>query len=546
MFNRQRTSVRQEIFNSSVIFSIIILIIFSLFLSIILYRTGMSKANDIIKQRNYAVNYFIDGYFSEINNTIEILAANEEIQNAPWLDLSERQRVLDLLESFTEINNNISFIYAGYRNKELLINDYVPPEGFDPTIRPWYQAAMGVKPLLSTGVPYQEIKSKEWLFSTSKSLYSTKRGYTGVISCDSSIETVMSQLKNTGYVYKSSYSFVSKPGGEILLHPNLSYLSANISEIMENTLDLNETEGTLRYRMNKTEHLVFYSRSRETNWVIWTVVDENEIINAIILQIAFWILLTGILALLLGLGQSIMLSRRFSTPLFELRKKVKAIINGTKEVNPDYQYPGNEIGIIAREVALLTEQELYARSRELEKLNTLLEQKNEELKISSAIDKLTGLYNRRQLDSDIERESRQAIRHETKFSVIMFDIDWFKKINDKYGHQTGDVILKEIALLLKNNVRSIDIPGRWGGEEFLILCPQTGLKAAEELGIRICSVVANYHFTTTEHITISVGIAELSEQEDADELIKRADANLYTAKHQGKNTVVATPKQKSN
>ena len=196
MAKTRKSSIRQEVFKSSMIFSSIILILFGLFLSSILYRSGISKANEIIKQRNYAVNFFINGYFSEINNTIEILADNKEIQNAPWLDLSARQRVLRLLKKFTEVNKNISFLYIGYENKELLINDYTPPKGYDPTIRPWYKAAMAVKPLISTGVPYQEIKSKEWLFSTSKALYSKERGcYTGVISSDSSIETVMKQLK---------------------------------------------------------------------------------------------------------------------------------------------------------------------------------------------------------------------------------------------------------------------------------------------------------------------------------------------------------------
>ena len=535
-----KTSIRKEIFNSSMIFSSIILVVFSLFLSNILYRSGMSKAYDIIKHRNYAVNFFIDGYFSEINNTIEILAANEEIQNVPWLGLSARQRVLNLYKSFAEINQNITFIYSGYENKELLINDYTPPKGFNPTVRPWYQSAMAVKPRLSTGLPYQEIKSKKWLFSTSKALFSKEHGYTGVISSDSSIEMVTDLLKQQGDVYKSSYSFVTKPDGEIILHHNASLLKKNISKIIGSPLNLDKNEGRLVYKLDNREKIAFYSRCNETDWLVITVVDKNEIIKPIIWQIFFCIILTGIIAVLLGVGQSAMLSRRFSTPLLELRKKVKTIISGNRKSDSNYKYPENEIGIIAREVGQLTEQELYIRSKELEDANILLEQKNEELKFLSTTDQLTGLYNRHKIDVNLEKECQRSVRYKTKFSVIMFDIDWFKKINDTYGHQAGDSVLKDIALLLKNNLRDIDIPGRWGGEEFLILCPQTDIEDARKLGVRICSLVANHRFTINAQVTISVGVAEFSEQEKSNELIKRADNNLYTAKHQGRNTVISS------
>ena len=234
-----------------------------------------------------------------------------------------------------------------------------------------------------------------------------------------------------------------------------------------------------------------------------------------------------------------MLSRRFSTPLIELRKKVKAIIQGNWENDSTYKYPDNEIGVISEEVVRLTGQELYAKSKELRKSNALLEQKNAELKRYSITDQLTGLYNRRKIDVDLENECQRAMRYNKKLSVIMFDIDWFKKINDTYGHQAGDSVLKDLAILIKNNLRTIDIPGRWGGEEFMIICPETGMKEVQKLGIRICSLVANFQFSINTPVTISVGVTQFSGQENSDNLIKRADDNLYKAKHKGKNTVIA-------
>lgn len=536
----EKTSIRKEIFSSSMIFSSIILIIFGLFLSNILYRSGMSKAYDIIKQRNYAVNFFIDGYFSEINNTIDILASNEDVQNVPWLSRSARERILGIYKSFTEINKNITFIYSGYENKELLLNDYIPPKDFDPTVRPWYQAAMAVKPKLSTGLPYQEIKSKEWLFSTGKALFSKKNGYSGVIACDSSIEMVVDLLKQRGDVYKSSYSFVAKTDGEIILHHNESYLKKTISEIIGSPFTLDKNEGHFVYNLNNSEKIAYYSRCNETDWLVVSVVEKNEITRVIIWQMFLCIILTGMIAVLFGVGQSVMLSRRFSTPLIELRKKVKSIILGHGTDDSGYKYPENEIGMIAREVGQLTEHELYARSQKLEEANTLLEQKNDELKILSTTDQLTGLYNRHKIDFELENECERAIRYNKKLSVIMFDIDWFKIINDTHGHQAGDSVLKDIALLINNHLRTMDIFGRWGGEEFLILCPETDIEEVRTLGVRICSLVANHQFTINKPVTISVGATEFSCQEKSNELIKRVDDNLYTAKHQGKNIVITS------
>jgi len=375
-----KLSIRKEIFNSSLIFSLIILVVFSLFLMNILYNLGISKAHDIIKQRNYAINFFVEGYFSEINNTLDILAANKEVQDALWLDSSARQRVLDLYKSFSDANHNISYIYSGYKNGELFVNDYLPPEGYDATVRPWYQKAMAAKPEISTGEPYLDINNKELLFATSKALSSNKNGYSGVISIDSSIEIISDLLKQRGDVYKSSYSFVTKPDGEVILHHNPSYLKRSMSEILGHPVSLDKTEGRLTYRLGGAEKIAYYSRNNEADWVIVTVVEKNEIIEPIIWQIFFSIVLTSLISVLLGVAQSSWLSRRFSTPLIELQKRVNAIIRGNGKTESDYIYPDNEIGIIANEVGQLAEHELYVKSEKLTELNIKLNKSLEEVK----------------------------------------------------------------------------------------------------------------------------------------------------------------------
>lgn len=521
------------------IFSCSILVVFSIFFSNILYRSGISKANDIIKQRNFAVNYFIDGYFSEVNNTIEILADNKDVQNLPWLDPSGRERVLNLFESFTRANRNLTYIYSGYEKKDLVINDYDPPIGFDPTSRPWYKAAMAVKPRLSTGLPYQDIKDKTWLFATSKALLSEEHGFSGVVSSDSSVQMVVDMLNQRGEVYKSSYSFVTKLDGEIILHHNGDYLQRHISEITGAPLTLEEEGGSISYRLDGREKIAYYSRSGETDWLVFTVVDKSEIITPVVSQILLCIALTGLIAVLLGLAQSALLSRRFSTPLLELREKVKSIIRGEPENDSDYSYPKNEIGIIAREVEQLAAHEFYARSRLLEEANRLLEDKNRELERLYITDWLTGLYNRHKMEADLEQELQRSARYGRVFSVVLFDIDWFKKINDTYGHPAGDTVLRELAQLLRANLRVTEIPCRWGGEEFLVLCPEIHQEEAKALGIRLCSLVEKHQFAIGTRVTISAGVTEFNGTEKANELIKRVDENLYTAKRDGRNRVIA-------
>lgn len=375
-----KLSIRKEIFNSSLIFSLIILVVFSLFLMNILYNLGMTKAYEIIKQRNYAINFFIEGYFSEINHTIDILAANKEVQDALWLDSSARQRVLDLYKSFSDANPNITYIYSGYKNGKLFINDYLPPEGYDATVRPWYQEAMAAKPAISTGEPYLDINNKELLFATGKALNSNKNGYSGVVSIDSSIEIISDLLKQRGDAYKSSYSFVTKPDGEVILHHNPSYLKKSMPEILGHPVSLDKTEGRLTYRLGGAEKIAYYSRNNEADWIIVTVVEKNEIIKPIIWQIFFSIVLTSLIAVLLGVAQSSWLSRRFSNPLIELQKRVNAIIRGNGKTKSDYIYPDNEIGIIAKEVGQLAEHELYIKSKQLTELNIKLNKSLEEVK----------------------------------------------------------------------------------------------------------------------------------------------------------------------
>ncbi len=168
----------------------------------------------------------------------------------------------------------------------------------------------------------------------------------------------------------------------------------------------------------------------------------------------------------------------------------------------------------------------------------LLEQKNRELERLSSINQLTGLYNRHKCEQELAAEIKRANRYGRPLSLIMFDIDWFKAVNDNYGHPAGDTVLRKIAAMLRNRIRTTDIAGRWGGEEFLIICPETGMNGAGELAEQIRADIATFDFSIGQTITISAGVAKYIPDEPVEQLIHRVDECLYAAKHRGKNQVV--------
>lgn len=158
-------------------------------------------------------------------------------------------------------------------------------------------------------------------------------------------------------------------------------------------------------------------------------------------------------------------------------------------------------------------------------------------KTLSATDRLTGIANRRKLDEVLDYEHQRSNRTSSPLAAIIADIDHFKAINDNYGHMTGDQVLIEIAKLLQRGVRQVDSVGRWGGEEFMILCPDTGLSGAGELAEKLRQVIAAHQFVGVGQKTCSFGVAEYCLGESIESLIHRADAALYQAKEGGRNQV---------
>ena len=194
---------------------------------------------------------------------------------------------------------------------------------------------------------------------------------------------------------------------------------------------------------------------------------------------------------------------------------------------------------LAAALAAVWIRKVHSYNRKLSTAYELLERKNRELAELSITDRLTDLFNRSKLDIELQREVERSNRYKVPFSLIMIDIDWFKQINDDLGHQVGDRVLQEVATRLRQRVRAADILGRWGGEEFLVICPETELAGAHELAETLRRAVADEMGGQTHSVSISLGVSQHIPGNAAEDLIRRTDERLYRAKDSGKNTVIA-------
>lgn len=209
-------------------------------------------------------------------------------------------------------------------------------------------------------------------------------------------------------------------------------------------------------------------------------------------------------------------------------------------VGPDQHLQGiasllHERSTPVDEVALQqTLDDLQSANQELRRELAVLEQ-------AASTDKLTGAWNRRRLEECVRFEIDRLDRYQHPVSLLIIDIDYFKVINDQKGHQVGDQVLRAMSLLLQKWLRSADSLTRWGGEEFVVLCPNTRRSAAAVLGERLRTEIAAHIFPAALQLSVSIGIAECRPGERWEEWFERADEALYRAKNGGRNQIRLAP-----
>ncbi len=178
--------------------------------------------------------------------------------------------------------------------------------------------------------------------------------------------------------------------------------------------------------------------------------------------------------------------------------------------------------------------------------NKSLESMMHVLESQSMMDDVTGIYNHRHLMEEIEKEVERSKRYNHVLSGMMVDVDGFKNINELYGHPVGNYILREMALVLRQSIRKIDIIGRYGGDEFIAILPEADLKSSEVVSKRILQNVRQHRFKTARDyisLTVSIGLFSFEDAStlDAAQFIEKIDQNMFQAKRSGKDTFFAMP-----
>ncbi|MCL5022773.1 MAG: diguanylate cyclase [Nitrospirae bacterium] len=225
------------------------------------------------------------------------------------------------------------------------------------------------------------------------------------------------------------------------------------------------------------------------------------------------------------------------TTMSDTKDKVSCLEAGADDCLPK---PYNEIELNARIYACLRTKALQD---ELRQKNKQLEEMLEKVETLAITDSLTGLFNRRHFEQVLEREFSRSMRYHSSLTCLMADIDYFKKVNDAHGHRTGDELLKEMSGIIKNSCREIDTVSRWGGEEFIILLPQTKKESGLLFAARMLKVISEHRFAgiAGNRMTVSIGVASVPEPsiDTGEKLINASDVALYEAKRKGRDRAEA-------
>ena len=446
-------------------------------------------------------------------------------------------------------------------------------EGKDVSARPWFKAALkgpaagDVHPakLLATLLPTQA-DNEPWRFiDFSAPLIDDNGTVVGVLGVHGSwrwAQDVIESLLPQGSRYERVQVFILDKDGLVIHQPKgLTGLDKPLGlpkAVMHGAAVIDWPDGG-RY-LTTLARVPARNALTDLGWSV-VVRQPPEVAIKLAVRVQKTVIVVGVMVGVLGVLMVWWLAGRLNRPLVHMARAADRIAAGERGVHMGHHRGAAELmqvsaavdhmtqELLQREQALVAsrdnlERMVHDRTAELQASNAELARANAELDNLSRHDALTKLPNRRAADERLLHELARHRRSQTPLTVMVVDIDHFKKINDTFGHDVGDEVLREFALRLASNVRAIDLPCRFGGEEFVVVMPDTQLADALRIAERIRNHVAGSPFKvgpTKEQltVTISVGVsATLGADDTPEALLKRADQGVYQAKASGRNAVV--------
>lgn len=360
-----------------------------------------------------------------------------------------------------------------------------------------------------------------YITSVSYPIFSASGDYLGFISGTIYLEqsNILATLLGKHSYRDGSYLYVVDRNRTLISHPDHRRVGQIITtNAAINAVSRGETGSIEAVNYIGVDMLAGYAPVKQSGWGVVAQKPRAQALMTLdeqLVQVIWQSFPIGVVTLAIIWISAIFISR----PLWQLASAVKKLDNHSsaaqdlKEVNPWYFEASHLKHSFLRTFAMVS--------------NTI-----DQLQSDSLTDAMTGVLNRRGLEQSIEYFRTQ----QTPLAVLALDLDYFKMVNDTYGHDAGDQLLREVSLLMKEQARDNDMICRSGGEEFIILLAHTDIHQAFEVAERIRTSVAGYAFSQVKEVTISVGVAEWNTKDESIEVVlKKADQALYLAKHNGRN-----------
>lgn len=361
-----RQTIRREMFFIGLLCLAAIAAVVVSMLSVGIYRSGLSTAHERIAGANRQISAYVEAHLEGLAAALRIIAASPDVIHGDTGGEEARERARTYFRFVEMSNPNVKYCYAGYANGELLINDYVPPEGYDPRTRPWYDAAVKVWPEMNIGQPYRDAFDQEWLVAVS-SAFSDETGLRGVVSVDSTLSR-MDGLLNSIKSFNSQSNFVINSAGMLLVHNEKNvYINQNMDSIVPGALKLFTGDaGHITYDLPESGiRMAYFTRLKINDWIIISAVDQSEIMAPIWRRITLTVSATALVTLFLGLLQLKVYESRFVAPLMTLKQRIADITSGRTAGGKPPGFSNAELASIADSIEGMTESSLGRKAAEL-------------------------------------------------------------------------------------------------------------------------------------------------------------------------------------
>lgn len=505
-----------------------------LIISMVTYFIFSEKLEELEEEKIEFISQTIEKHLEEkISNSLGMLAYLEGVyknEDDYLTDIhngdSHKERTDHMLHHMGELSileNTVKFIAYGTAEKQMFFDknagDQNLPSDYDPTIRPWYLGALNSSDYYLSEV-FIHAGTKEPIVTLSKKLEINGRE-AGVLTALLDLSVISKTLSEYKIGENGSFFIVDK-NNKILIgsekdKEKFSYIDdMDLNNLKSHEFEKNTPKGLIIYHIHKLEDL--------DATLVGVVLEKDlhaplyKLKNIVLLIVFIVIVIISVLLFILG--------KIFDKSLDRLSYIVNSISNGnyTKNIDKLTEMIGEK-------------SELKIIKEAIKNMNYEIVKREIELKYISETDPLTGIYNRRAIISFIEVEIQRSKNFESEYTLIMFDLDKFKRLNDKFGHLFGDEVLREVCKKVSNNIKDTDKFGRYGGEEFLIILPNTAFSEGIVVADRLRKEIEEMKWKNDVVVTVSMGVIRNMKADTLDLSLERVDNLLYKAKNNGRNRV---------